>query len=256
MSKIVIFLLGSLLGLIIGGALVFFFFGGAPRAANAPPGIPIQPPDASGVPPGTAQIVLRQDFFNQILQTIFRDMNAPSFPLNLTGQNNTENREVVRYGLLQNANGCEGKITLLPEGSGVQTGLRFEENRLTAPLAFSGSTSVFGSCIQFTGWAQANLELRYDAGQQSVFGQINVETVNLDGVVPVISGFVTPIVQSTINQRVNPIQVLQGKQIALNVPINATNGNLQANVKDVRAEVKDNALNLYVIYDFAGKPIQ
>jgi len=256
MSKIVTFLLGSLLGLIIGGALVFFFFGGAPRAANAPPGIPIQPPDPNGVPAGTAQIVLRQDFFNQILQTIFRDMNAPSFPLNLTGQNNAENREVVRYGLLQNANGCEGKITLLPEGSGVQTGLRFEDNRLAAPLAFSGSTSVFGNCVQFTGWAQANLELRYDAGQQSVFGQINVETVNLDGVVPVISSFVTPIVQSTINQRVNPIQVLQGKQIALNVPINATNGNLQANVKDVRAEVKDNALNLYVIYDFVGKPIQ
>jgi hypothetical protein len=256
MSKIVTFLLGSLLGLIIGGALVFFFFGGAPRAADAPPGIPIQPPDAGGVPPGTAQIVLRQDFFNQILQTIFRDMNAPSFPLNLTGQNNAENREVVRYGLLQSSNACEGKITLLPEGSGVQTGLRFEENRLSAPLAFSGSTSVVGSCIQFTGWAQANLELRYDAGQQAVFGQINVETVNLDGVVPVISSFVTPIVQSTINQRVNPIQVLQGKQIALNVPINSTNGNLQANVKDVRAEVKDNALNLYVIYDFAGKPIQ
>lgn len=256
MSKIVTFLLGSLLGLIIGSALVFFFFGGAPRAANAPPGIPIQPPDAGGVPPGTAQIVLRQDFFNQILQTIFRDMSAPSFPLNLTGQNNVENREVVRYGLLQSGSGCEGKITLLPEGSGVQTGLRFQENRLTAPLAFSGSTSVFGSCIQFTGWAQANLELRYDVEQQSVFGQINVETVNLDGVIPVISSFVTPIVQSTINQRVNPIQVLQGKQIALNVPINATNGNLQANVKDVRAEVKDNALNLYVIYDFAGKPVQ
>jgi len=257
MSKIVIFLLGSLLGLIIGGALVFFFFSGAPRAANAPPGIPIQPPDAGGVPPGTAQIVLRQDFFNQILQTIFRDMNAPSFPLNLTGQNNTENGEVVRYGLLQNATGCEGKITLLPEGSGVQTGLRFEENRLTAPLAFSGTYNIpVVGCTTFTGWAQANLELRYDAGQQSVYGQINVETVNLDGVVPVISSFVTPIVQSTINQRVNPIQVLQGKQIALNVPINATNGNLQANVKDVRAEVKDNALNLYVIYDFAGKPIQ
>ena len=252
MSKAVTFLLGSLLGLIIGGALVFFFFGGAPRAAKAPPGAIIQPPDPNGVPAGTAQIVLRQDFFNQILQTIFRDMNAPSFPLNLTGQNNHENGEVVRYGLLQNSNQCEGKITLVPEGSGVQTGLRFENNRLAAPLAFSGSTSVFGSCIQFNGWAQANLELRYDAAQQTVFGQINVETVNLDGVTPIISGFVTPIVQSTINQRVNPIQILQGKQIALNVPINATNGNLQANVKDVRAEVKDNALNLYVIYDFAG----
>lgn len=255
MSKAITFLLGSLLGLIIGGALIFYFFVGAPRAAQAP-GVPIQPPDVGGIPPGTAQIVLRQDFFNQILQTIFRDMNAPSFPLNLTGQNNAENPEVVRYGLLQDANQCEGKITLLPEGSGVQTGLRFENDRLAAPLAFSGSTSVFGNCIQFTGWAQANLELRYDADQQSVSGQINVETVNLDGVMPVISGFVTPIVQGTLNQRVNPIQILQGKQIALNVPIAATNGSLQANVKDVRAEVKDNALNLYVIYDFAGKPIQ
>jgi hypothetical protein len=255
MSKAVTFLLGGLLGLLIGGALVFYMYGGAPRAAKAP-GAPIQPPDASGVPPGTAQIVLRQDFFNQVLQTIFRDMNAPAFPLNLTGQNYAENPQVVRYGLLQDGNQCEGKITLLPEGSGVQTGLRFENNRLSAPLAFTGSTSVFGNCVNFTGWAQANLELRFDAEQQTVFGQINVETVNLDGVQPFISGFVTPVVQGTINQRVNPIQILQGKQLALNFPIAATGGTLQANVKDVRSEVKDNALNLYVIYDFAGKPNQ
>ncbi|HEX8289732.1 MAG TPA: hypothetical protein VF556_17255 [Pyrinomonadaceae bacterium] len=255
MSKIVTFLLGSLLGLIIGGALVFFFFGGAPRAANAPPGVPIQAPDPGGVSPGTAQIVLRQDFFNQVLQTIFRDMNAPSFPLNLTGQNDGKSSQVIQYGLLQSGNQCDGKITLLPEGSGVQTGLRFEDNNLSAPLAFAGSTSVFGNCIQFTGWAQANLQLRYDAEQQTVFGQINVETVNLDGITPIISGFVTPIVQSTLNQRVNPIQILQGRQIAFNMPIAATNGRLQANVKDVRAEVKDNALNLYVIYDFTGSPI-
>ena len=110
-----------------------------------------------------------------------------------------------------------------------------------------------GNCIQFTGWAQANLELRYDGEQQNVLGQINVETVNLDGISPLISGFVTPIVQSTLNGRVNPIQILQGKQIALSLPIAATNGKLQANVKDVRAEVKDNSLNLYVIYDFNGK---
>ena len=255
MSKLVTFLLGSLLGLVIGGALVFFFFGGAPRAANAPPGVPIQAPDPGGPPLGTAQIVLRQDFFNQVLQTIFRDMNSPSFPLNLTGLNDAENTEAIRYGLLQNGNQCDGKITLLPEGSGVQTGLRFENNNLSAPLAFAGSTSVFGNCIQFTGWAQANLQLRYDAEQQTVFGQINVETVNLDGITPIISGFVTPIVQGTLNQRVNPIQILQGKQIAFDLPIAATNSRLQANVKDVRAEVKDNALNLYVIYDFTGVPM-
>lgn len=252
MGKLII---GLLIGLVLGGVLTFYFFVGAPRAAEVP-GAPIQPPDAAGVPPGTAQIVLRQDFFNNVLQTIFRDMSAPAFPLNLTGENRTETQNAQAYALLQNSNQCEGKITLLPEGSGVQTSLRFENDRIAAPLAFAGSTSVFGNCVQFTGWAQANLELRFDQTQQTVFGQVNVETVNLDGITPLISGFVTPIVQSTINNRVNPIQILQGKQIALNLPIAATNGNLQANVSDVRAEVKDNALNLYVIYDFNGKAAQ
>ena len=250
MGKIII---GLLIGLILGGIVTFYLFVGVPRAAQVP-GAPILPPDANGTPPGTAQIVLKQEFFNNVLQTIFRDMNAPAFPLNLTGENRTQNSELQSYALLQNSNQCDGKITLLQEGSGVQTSLRFDNNRIAAPLAFSGSTSVLGNCVQFAGWAQANLELRYDADQQNVVGQINVETVNLDGVSPLIGGFVTPLVQSTLNGRVNPIQILQGKQIALSLPIAATNGNLQATVKDVRAEVKDNALNLYVIYDFNGKP--
>lgn len=248
MGKLII---GILIGLILGGALTFYFFVGAPRAAQVP-GTPIQPPDPNGSPAGTAQIVIKQEFFNEVLQTIFRDMSAPAFPLNLTGQNFRDDPAAVRYGLLQTAEQCDGKITLLPEGSGVQSGLRFENNRIAAPLAFSGSTSLVGNCVRFTGWAQANLELRFDASQQAVFGQINVETVNLDGITPLVSGFVTPLVQSTLNGRVNPIQILQGKQIALNLPIAATGGNLQAAVKDVRSEVKDNALNLYVIYEFSG----
>lgn len=241
------FILGALLGLIVGGALVFFLFGGAPRAAQLP-GEPIQPPDPNGSPAGTAQIVLKQDFFNNVLLTIFRDMNAPSFPLNL-GEIKNENPSAVKYAL---QNQCEGKITLLPEGSGVRTGLQFQNDKIAAPLAFQGSASVLGQCINFTGWAQANMSLRFDAEQQIVFGTINVETVNLDGVAPFVSGFVTPLVQGTLNQRVNPIQILQGQQIALNLPIAATNSNLQAKVQDVRAEVKDSALNLYVIYDFSG----
>lgn len=245
-------LIGILIGALLGSLLVFLLFGGVPRAAQTP-GVPIQPPDPGGVPAGTAQIVLRQDFFNEVLGTIFRDMNDPSFPLGLSSTSSEQ--PGVAYGLQQGTEACDGTITLLPEGSGVRTGLVLENNKLGAPLAFSGSyNSPFG-CLRFTGWAQASLDLRYDASQQKVFGQINVETVNLDGVNPVLSGFVTPIVQSTLNNRVNPIQVLEGRQIALSVPIAATNATLMANVADVRADVKDNALNLYVIYNFNGAPL-
>ena len=235
-------LIGILIGLIVGGVLTFYFFVGVPKAGQAP-GTPIQPPSAEGPPAGGAQIVLRQDFFNEVLGTIFRDMSPPSFPLGSDP------------GQVPAPDTC-GMITILPEGSGVRTGLKFENNRIAAPLAFTGSyASPFG-CYQFTGWAQANLDLRYDQAQQMVFGQVNVETVNLDGLNPVVSVLVTPIVQSTLNTRVNPIQILDGKQIAVNMPIAATNGNLQANVSDVRAEVKDNALHLYVIYGFQGAPLQ
>ncbi len=253
MSKALTFIIGAVLGLLIGGGLVLYFFGGAPRAAQLP-GVPIQAPDPNGSPAGTASVVLNQQFFDTVLATIFRDMNAPAFPLNLTGQNNSEAAVKPQYAsfALQNSGGCDGKITLLPQGSGVTTGVRLESGKISAPLAFTGSTAVFGQCINFAGWAQATLQLRYDEAQQTVFGQINVETVNLDGVLPVVSGFVTPLVQTTINNKVNPIVILRGQQIALNLPISATDGALKANVKEVRSEIKESGLNLYVTYDFAG----
>jgi len=251
MSKAIVFLLGAILGLIIGGAVVFYSFVGAPRAAQLP-GEPIKAPDQNGTPPGTATLVLNQQFFDTILSTIFRDMNAPAFPLNLTGKNNYAEIAKPQYASFALQGECEGKIALKPEGSGVTTGVRLEGEKISAPLAFSGSTSVFGQCINFAGWAQASLNLRFDESQQNVYGQIDVETVNLDGVSPIVGGFVTPLVQSSLNSRVNPITILRGQQLALNLPIAASGGTLAAKVKDVRSEVKDNAVNLYVTYDFAG----
>lgn len=246
MGKLII---GLLIGLVLGCLVTLFVFGGVPRAAKAP-GVRIQPPDPAGAPPGTTQIVLREEFFNHLLSTILRDMKAPAFPLGLTSAGGSSN--VQAYGLVQAAPECASNITILPEGSGAQTRVSFDNNRIVAPLAFSGSYNSMFGCLQFTGWAQANLEMNYDSSQQVVFGQLNVETVNLDGVNPVVSSFMTPLVQSTLNHRVNPIQILRGEQIALNMPVAASGGNLLANVKDVRAEVKDKALNLYVTYEFKG----
>lgn len=234
MARLVI---GLIFGIVLGSALTFYFFVGVPKAVIAP-GMPIQAPDANGLPAGTAQIVLRQQFFNEVLNTIFQEMNEPTFPL---GSNPTE--------------GCDGLITVIRQGSGVETGVNFADQKISVPLAFRGSYSSPFGCYQFTGWAQANFVMRFDSQNQAVFGQINVETVNLDGVNPVAGALLTPIVQSTLNARVNPIRVLNGRQLAINLPVAAARGNLQASVTDVRAEVKDNALNLYVIYDFSGGPL-
>ena len=123
-------------------------------------------------------------------------------------------------------------------------------------MAISGSYESPVGCLQFSGWAQARMDLRFDQSTLSVFGQLTVETVNLDGINPFLSALVTPIVQYSLYTRVIPLKVLEGRQLAVNMPVTAANGNLQANVSDVRAEVKDNALNLFISYDFHGAPLQ
>jgi hypothetical protein len=246
-------IIGLLIGLLAGAVGTFLLFVGVPRS-NQVPGRPVQPP-GQNVDNGAALIVLKQEFFNEALDTIFRDLNRPSFPITLASSNSTPSE--FQHALFQNAEQpCDGRITALAEGSGVKTSVRFENNRISLPLAFSGSYNSPVGCFRYTGWAQTSIELRFDSAQQTVFGRVNVETINLDGVNPILSGLVTPIVQTTLNNRVNPIQILSGKQAAVNLPIASAGGTLKAEVKDVRAEFKDNALNLYVIYEFHGAPVQ
>ena len=135
MGKLII---GLVIGLVLGCVATFFMFGGVPKAGKAP-GVRIQPPDSAGSPAGTAQIVLKEEFFNHVLETIFRDMNAPAFPLGLASSSGSEPSNAQAYGLVQTGQECASKITVLPNGSGAQTGITFENDRISAPLAFSGA---------------------------------------------------------------------------------------------------------------------
>jgi hypothetical protein len=249
------YILTLLAGVVVGGLLVFFLLVGAP-SANRLPGSPVKPPEAGGDPPGTALIILGKPFFDPVLAAIFRDMNAPSFPLQLT-----KNAESGAYGdggapfvLTSFQNGCPSAVTLLPEGSNVKTEVRIENGKIMAPLAFNGSYNApFIGCVRFTGWAQANLVLRFDESQQAVFGELKVEGVNVDGTPPVVGSVVTGLVQGAINQRVNPIQILQSHQLKLSVPVKASDGTLNAQVKDVRAQVNNGSLELHITYQFNGQ---
>lgn len=244
------FVIGAILGLVLGGVITFVVFVGVPHASVAA-GTPIKPPDAS-TSAETAQVVLPQAFFNGVLAVIFRQMNKPSFELSSAERESDIKPE---YALFQEQP-CDGRITILEEGSGTRTGVTFDNGRIAAQIAFTGSyRSPFG-CFPFTGWAKSGLELRYDASQQAVFGVINVDTVNLDGVDPIVNAFATPLVQSTLNTRVNPIRIIDARQLAVDAPVASTAGRLQAAVKDVRAEVKDNALTLYFTYQFTGGAMQ
>lgn len=255
-------ILTFIVGLLIGGALIYFFLVGAPRAQKLP-GEVVRAPDAGGNPPGTAILTLDEQFFNTLLGAIFRDMGALTFKLAsapawppadqpaTTAHAHFIKASSFRFLAIQD--GCQNQIVVTPEGSNVKTGVRLTDGKIMAPLAFRGSYNALGQCFNIAGWAQGNIGLRFDQGQQTLFGDIQVESVNLDGASPLIGGLVTGFVQNVINQRVNPLVLMRGEQLGLTIPVQAGGGTLKAQAQEVRHEVKDNALRLHVTYDL-GSP--
>jgi hypothetical protein len=240
----------TLLGGIVLGALLILFFLGAPRGKPMP-GVPVRAPDPNSPPAGgTALVTLDEKFFDALLGTIFRDMGGPSFRLSSMMKDAPAGSLEFIPAAFQG--GCPNVVVLAPEGSGTKTSVRFTGGKVIAPLAFSGSYNALGICLNFKGSAQATVELYFEQDKQTVYGRINVETVNLEGVPPGAGGVVTLFVQRAINERVNPLEVLRAPQLALNVPVEATGGMLKAQVKDVRAEVLDGSLRMYITYDFSG----
>jgi len=239
MRYVVILLLGILLG---GGAAIFFL--GAPPA-KAVPGQPVKPPDQGGTPPNTVVIAVEQSFVDAIMAATFSGLGTPTFQL---GQNH-QRSERIEPALFQG--GCTNEITLLPEGSGAKTGVQFRNGTIYAPMAFTGNYNL-GGCIQFKGWAQTSIKLQFDQDKQTVFGYVNVEGVNLEGVNPIANNFVTVFVQGAINQKVNPLVLVSEPQLSLMIPVKASNGVVKARAKDVRAEILDGSLKLYLTYEFTG----
>lgn len=239
MRYVLILVLGILLG---GGAAIFFL--GAPPAKSVP-GQPVQAPDKGGNPPGTVVIALEQSLVDAVLATTFSGLGTPTFQLG----RNQAGSDRIEQALFQG--GCTNTITILPEGSGVKTGVQFRNGSIYAPMAFTGSYNLAG-CMQFKGWAQTSIKLSFDQDKQTVYGHVNVEGVNLEGVNPIANNFVTVFVQTAINQRVNPLILISEPQLSLAIPVKASNGAVKGRAKDVRAEILDGSLKLHLIYEFSG----
>lgn len=227
------FFLALVIGVILGGVGAYFLFVGAPHARLAK-GEAVRAPDASGPPPGTAVIELDERFFNTLLSSIFRDIGKPAFPPHASA-------------------GCQNQVVIEPNSGDVQTAVVLQNDQVTVPLAFSGGYEIpLVGCQNFRGTAQTDISFRFAPDEQTLYGQLNVSGVNLEGMSPLLNGPATAFVQGAINQRVNPLVLLRGQQLTLNVPVEAAGGRLQAQAKDVREEVKDGKLRLYVTYDFHG----
>jgi hypothetical protein len=242
MKRYLFILIGGLLLGTIGTA----YFLGAPRG-RAMPGVPVgSPANSGGDTSGTVTVTVDEKFFDSVLGTIFRQLGPPQLQLSPT-------QPQPQPSPAASQNSCSDVLVLNPEGDNVKTGVRFTGGKITAPLAFTGSYNVLTRCMQFKGTAKATVDLSFEQSRQTVFGQLNVEEVVLSDVPPIVSSLVTAFVRKTISEKVNPFEVLQVSQLALSLNVQASGGSVKARVKDVRAEVQEGSLKLFLTYDFSAE---
>jgi len=230
-----------LAGLLLGAVATVFFMGGS--RTRTLPGVPLRPPDPNAGSAGTVSVTIDEKFFDSLLGTIFQKLGPPQLKLS-----QIEPQSPLQPAVFQA--GCDSVVILNAEGGNVKTSVRFAGGKIIAPLAFNGSYKILNQCVYFKGTARATVDLAFDQSKQTVFGRLNMEEVLLDNTNALVSGLVTAFVRKTIDERLNPFEVLRVSQLALSLPVKATGGTLKAHVNDVRSEVQEGTLKLSLIYDF------
>jgi hypothetical protein len=215
-------------------------------------------------------ISLNEQFFDVLLDAMFKNSTPPEFPIAknsgqpsaVSGQGSavsgqpvglsfTENESPkIRLRDLDRAAVCDEVIRLKRENEGVKTGVRFRDGKIFAPIAFSGSYNPpFIGCVDFSGVAETNIDLEFDRQKQALVGRATVLGVNLSGAGGVGSGILAKVVQSSIDKKINPIQILQMEKVSFVLPIQNA-GNLRMKAVGVRHEITNGALNVRIAYEF------
>lgn len=208
-------------------------------------------------------ISLNEQFFDALLDAMFKNSTPPEFPIAAKSRKReAERRELPVSGFVEGRKAgfaaetgertaaCQEVIRLKRENEGVKTGVRFRDGKIFAPIAFSGSYNppLIG-CVDFSGVAETNIDLEFDRQKQALIGRATVLGVNLSGAGGIGSGLLAKIVQSSIDRKINPIQILQMEKVSFVLPIQNA-GNLRMKAVGVRHEITNGALNVRIAYEF------
>jgi hypothetical protein len=176
---------------------------------------------------------LNEAFFDALLDSAFQNFEPPEFPM-------VENKDP----------GCNESIRVLREISGVRTAVRFREGKIFVPVAFSGNYAPpFVGCVSFSGWAETNIDLEFDQAGQRLIGRAHVLNVNLSGTGGVGGTMIAKLLQRSIDQKLNPIEIVRLDKLSFGVPVQ-NGGNLRMRATSIRPEIGGQMLNIRVTYEF------
>ena len=212
-------------------------------------------------------VSLNEAFFDALLDSIYQNFDPPQFSIaqNDTNREGAGTRSVSEFNFMPavfvheepakaggnvNKGYCDESIKILREANGVRTAVRFREGKIYVPLAFSGNYNApFAGCLEFGGWAEANLDLEFARASQRLIGRVRVLNVSLNGTGGVGGTLIAKMLQGSIDKKMNPIEILSLDKVSFGFPVQKS-GNLRMKAVGMRPELSNGALNVVVEYQF------
>jgi hypothetical protein len=205
-------------------------------------------------------IQLNEQFFDTLLDAIFKNSKPLEFPIaENSPKSKVQSPKSLISGFAENQRPktknqipvCNETIKLLREIDGVKTSVRFRDGRIFAPIAFSGNYNppLIG-CIGFSGVAETSIILEFDQQKQALIGRAQVANVNLSGAGGVGGSVLARLVQSSIDRKINPIDILRMDKVSFVVPIQ-NSGALRMKAVGMRHEILNSILNVHIAYQFS-----
>lgn len=213
----------------------------------------------------TAEVViqLNEQFFDVLLDSLFQNGGSPEFPISQFQEKEKRRKGEAEKTEFVNAKYenrkpktknqspiCNDSIKLLRETNGVRTSVLLRDGQIFAPIAFTGNYNppLIG-CVEFSGVANTNIALEFDEQRQALVGRAQVTNVSLNGTGGIGGGVLARLVQSSIDRKINPIEIIKLDKVSFTIPIQNA-GNLRMKAVGIRHEINSGVLNVRVDYRF------
>jgi len=196
-------------------------------------------------------ISMNGQFFDSLLDGIFLHAAPPEFPLaTASPKSKVQRPKSFASSFVNTSVPCNESIRLLRETNNLRTAVRFRDGKIYAPLAFSGSYNPpFIGCVEFSGYAETNLDLEFDQNGQRLIARAKVLNVSMNGAGGVGGNLIARMVQNSIDKKVNPIEIIRMDKISFVIPLQ-NSGNLRMKAVGIRHEIVQGQLLIHIAYDF------
>lgn len=204
-------------------------------------------------------IGLSEQFFDTLLDAVFQNGGPPEFvlsknisettrPAGLSGETGSFFGPSAGD---DRGNICTESIKLQRENMGVRTAVRFRDGKIYSPIAFTGSYNPpLVGCVEFSGYAETNIDLEFDQTARRLVARARVLNVSVNGTSGIGSGLMARLVQSSIDRKINPMEVISLDKVSFPVPIQS-GPSLRMKAVGIRQDVSDGMLNIRIAYEFS-----